>query len=196
MPTLLALLVFVMTLTVAVLYGCWWLIPVVLGVAIFAGIAYACWRMAGAIPTGAGAAAWWAGVRDRVLKAAVIFAIFACLAVLGYCLWNRFAPECADGCLSHPPAIVSDEPITKTVEVGREWSEWFSVPLNHKINWERTDVGIAYEAQVNTPTTEPVKYPAGEVEHVKVEGRLRQIRYRLTDEGSSDTLRIKMEFSR
>ncbi len=137
MPTLLAILAFVLSLTVAVLYGCWWLIPLTLGLTLLVGLLYGSWQLAGMIPSGEGAAAWWAGARARMMRAAVIFAIVACLGVLAYCLWDRFAPTCVGGCLSQPSVLVvaKDYTALTTVMVKPEAPLSITVPPGHRVDY-------------------------------------------------------------
>lgn len=118
MAILIGTLGFIVLLIIAVLYGCWWLIPTAGIVAIVWAAGYYSWRWAGTIgATPGGANAWWAANRERIVRAVLIFAILLGLGVLIYALVHRFAPTCTSGCLSSVSAPVGRISDTTRYEV-------------------------------------------------------------------------------
>ena len=196
-----ALPALLLTLVIAVLYGCWWLLPVALVVIGIIAIVRYSWTLAGRVAGAPGGfAAWWTANRQRVAWTLSILVSFVLAGILVYCLVHRYAPACTGGCLDHPAPVAApgaSAPRTSTahrvsdtfiVTAGPDWTEEVEVPMSgtSDIRWERVDQNTAYQFQSQNGV--PVTRHAGPVPHT-AHGRIQRVQFRSLD---SDPVLIRV----
>lgn len=110
------------------------------------------------------------------LKTVALLAVLLVVGLYAYSWWN--APKAPRVAEVKPPSV--EEVYPSLVTAGREWTPWYYAPSNYRLDAQRRDENVAYEAQVNEEDSEPHKFARGPIVHVEVP-RLRKIRFRVTD---------------